>query len=89
MYVRSMSTGKVKAAVADVVDGGNTNVDEMGLACEPDNRSVHTGPDGWITAMNARHEVEWAPPENLDTGQHRINYYHRPELLLGSPADPE
>jgi hypothetical protein len=66
--------------------GGNTNIDDLGLACGPDNRSV--GPDGWTTQMNERHEVEWIPPPPLDTGQTRINTYHRPERLLRPPDDP-
>ena len=69
--------------VADWTDGGNTNVDELGLACGPDNRAV--GPDGWSTRMNERGEVEWIPPPALDTGQTRINTYHRPERLLRPP----
>ena len=69
--------------VADWNDGGNTNVDELGLACGPDNRAV--SPDGWTTRMNERGEVEWIPPPPLDTGQTRINTYHRPERLLRPP----
>ncbi|MCG7579788.1 HNH endonuclease signature motif containing protein [Mycolicibacterium sp. OfavD-34-C] len=69
--------------VADWTDGGNTNVDELGLACGPDNRAVR--PDGWTTRMNERGEVEWIPPPTLDTGQTRINTYHRPERLLRPP----
>ena len=69
--------------VTDWTDGGNTNVDELGLACGPDNRAV--GPDGWSTRMNERGEVEWIPPPALDTGQTRINTYHRPERLLRPP----
>ena len=69
--------------VADWNDGGNTNVDELGLACGPDNRAV--GPEGWSTRMNERGEVEWIPPPALDTGQTRINTYHRPERLLRPP----
>ena len=69
--------------VADWTDGGNTNVDELGLACGPDNRAV--SPDGWTTEMNERGEVEWIPPPALDTGQTRINTYHRPERLLRPP----
>ena len=69
--------------VADWNDGGNTNVDELGLACGPDNRAV--SPDGWSTRMNERGEVEWIPPPTLDTGQTRINTYHRPERLLRPP----
>ena len=66
--------------------GGNTNIDDLGLACGPDNRAV--GPDGWTTQMNEHHEVEWIPPPPLDTGQTRINTYHRPERLLRPPDDP-
>lgn len=67
--------------VADWTDGGNTNIDELGLACGPHNRSVNTD-GGWTTRMNDRCEVEWLPPPDLDTGQARLNYYHRPERLL-------
>ncbi|WP_082022620.1 DUF222 domain-containing protein [Mycolicibacterium setense] len=74
---------QVHHAVADWADGGNTNVDEMTLACGPDNRMV--GADGYRTTINARGEVEWHPPACLDHGQHRINYHHRPELLLTPP----
>ena len=73
---------------ADFAKGGNTNVDELGLACGPDNRSVDNN-GGWTTQMNERCEVEWSPPPALDTGQARINYYHRPERLLHPPDEPE
>ena len=63
--------------------GGNTNVDEMTLACGPDNRDVDD--DGWQTRINTRGECEWRPPPDLDHGQSRINYYHRPEALLDHP----
>ena len=59
--------------------GGHTNVDDLGLACGCDNRSV--APDGWSTTLNDHHQVEWTPPPGLDTGQHRINHYHHPERL--------
>lgn len=75
-------------AEADFAKGGNTNVDELGLACGPDNRSVDDD-GGWTTRMNERCEVEWIPPPALDTGQARINYYHRPERLLRPPDNPE
>ena len=76
---------QVHHAARDWADGGNTNVDEMGLACGPDNRMV--GPDGWKTQMNDRHEVEWIPPESLDSGQPRVNTYHRPEQLHQLPEE--
>ena len=72
---------QVHHAARDWADGGNTNVDDMGLACGSDNRLVD-GDGGWRTRMNERCEVEWIPPAHLDTGQSRINHYHRPETLL-------
>ena len=78
---------QVHHVVADWAEGGNTNVDELGLACGPDNRMVGDG--GWTTTINGRGEVEWIPPPQLDTGQTRVNYYHRPERLLRPPDDDE
>ncbi|MGV9803527.1 HNH endonuclease signature motif containing protein, partial [Mycobacterium sp. NPDC003449] len=77
---------QVHHAVTDWADGGNTNIDELALACGPDNRLVHTD-GGYTTTINARGDVEWHPPPQLDHGQHRINYHHRPELLLAPPED--
>jgi len=70
---------QVHHAARDWVDDGQTNVDELGLACGPDNRMV--GPGGWTTRINAANDVEWIPPPHLDTGQARTNDYHRPERL--------
>ncbi len=75
---------QVHHAVADWADGGHTNVDEMTLACGPDNRMVHAD-GGYTTTINPDGNVEWHPPPGLDHGQHRINYHHRPELLLTPP----
>ncbi|MGV0851814.1 HNH endonuclease signature motif containing protein [Mycolicibacterium phlei] len=75
-------------AELDWTDGGNTNVDEMGLACPPHNRQVDTDdPTAWTTTMNHHHEVEWYPPETLDTGQQRVNTRHRPERILADLAN--
>ncbi|MGV0739825.1 HNH endonuclease signature motif containing protein [Mycobacterium syngnathidarum] len=80
---------QVHHATADWADGGNTNVDEMALACGPHNRLVNAD-GGYTTNINAHGEVEWHPPPGLDHGQHRINYHHRPELLLTPPEqEPE
>ena len=78
---------QVHHAMADWADGGNTNINELGLACGPDNRMV--GKDGgWSTAINRPGEVEWKPPPQLDTGQARVNNYHRAERLLRPPDEP-
>jgi hypothetical protein len=72
-------------AARDWRKGGNTNVDDMTLACGPDNRLADDG--GWRTTINARGECEWHPPPDLDHGQSRINYFHRPEALLRPAED--
>ncbi|MGV0742729.1 DUF222 domain-containing protein [Mycolicibacterium sp. XJ870] len=79
---------QVHHAAADWSDGGNTNVDEMTLACGPDNRLVNSD-NGYTTTINARGDVEWHPPPELDHSQQRINYHHRPELLLTPPEEPD
>ncbi|WP_006243581.1 HNH endonuclease signature motif containing protein [Mycolicibacterium tusciae] len=58
---------QVHHARQDWAQGGNTNVNDMTLACGPDNRLVHK--DGWTTTINERGDVEWIPPPDLDTGQ--------------------
>ena len=78
---------QVHHVTADWADGGLTNIDDLGLACPPDNRAVKEG--GWTTSMNTRHEVEWTPPPDLDTGQTRINTHHTPERLLRPPEVDE
>ena len=70
---------QVHHAERDWADDGQTNVDELGLACGPDNRMV--GSDGWGTRVNGDNDVEWIPPPHLDTGQARVNEFHRPERL--------
>ena len=77
---------QVHHAVADWVDGGNTNIDDMALACGSDNRAADED-GGYTTRINERHECEWIPPPHLDNGQARVNFYHRPEVLLRPPDD--
>ena len=75
---------QIHHASQDWAHGGHTNVDDMTLACGGDNRSVEDG--RWHTTINTRGECEWTPPPDLDHGQSRINYHHRPEALL-KPRD--
>ncbi len=76
---------QVHHATADWINGGQTNVDEMALACGPDNRLVGDG--GYRTIINEHGECEWIPPPGLDHGQTRTNHVHRPESLLRPPDD--
>src|SRR3954454_23633778 len=75
---------QVHHAARDWAADGQTNVDELGLACGPDNRMV--GPGGWTTRINKDRDVEWIPPPDLDTGQARVNDYHRVCHERGSEA---
>ena len=77
---------QVHHAARDWADNGQTNVDELALACGPDNRSVKPG--GWTTRITTSNDVEWIPPPNLDTGQTRTNNYHHPERLH-PPPEPD
>ncbi len=62
-----------------------THINELTLACGPDNRLVEKG---WNTRKNAKGDTEWLPPPHLDHGQPRINTFHHPEKLL-EPEDDE
>ena len=61
---------------------GQTNIDEVTLACGADNRLAEHG-----RHVHLRDGVaEWIPPPALDVGQARINYFHHPERLLVEPG---
>ena len=62
-----------------------TDIDDLTLACGPDNRLAEKG---WTTRKNAKGDTEWLPPPHLDHGQPRTNTYHHPEKLL-APDDDE
>jgi hypothetical protein len=66
--------------VTDWKNGGRTDIDDLTLACGPENRMIET--TDWTTGKNANGHTEWHPPPDLDTGQHRINGYHHPERHL-------
>ena len=61
-----------------------TDIDDLTLACGPDNRLAEKG---WTTRNNARGDTEWLPPAHLDHGQPRINTFHHPEKLLRHDDD--
>ncbi|WP_238885428.1 HNH endonuclease signature motif containing protein [Mycobacterium sp. IDR2000157661] len=71
---------QVHHAAKDWADDGQTNIDELTLACGPDNRLVEKG--GWRTRIRPDGRIEWLPPPAMDTGQDRVNNYHRPEKYL-------
>jgi hypothetical protein len=79
---------QVHHAACDWADDGNTNINDLALACGPDNRLVDKT-NGWTTCINNHGDAEWHPPPGLDTGQTRVNHYHRPEKLLRPPQQPD
>ncbi|GAT08146.1 HNH endonuclease signature motif containing protein [Mycolicibacterium novocastrense] len=64
----------------DWAAGGQTNIDELTLACSPDNRRVKPG--GWRTYIRKDGRTAWLPPPQLDNGQARVNNYHHPNRYL-------
>ena len=73
-------------ANADWKNNGQTNIEDLTLACGPDNRMVET--TGWTTRNRPEDGVtEWIPPPELDCGQSRTNNLHHPERIL-RPDDP-
>ncbi|MDP7733612.1 HNH endonuclease signature motif containing protein [Mycobacterium paragordonae] len=62
-----------------------THIDELGLACPPDNRLVEL--HKYTTRRNIDGIVEWRPPKHLDVGRPRTNCMHHPERPLTPEAD--
>jgi len=74
---------QVHHANKDWKDGGHTNIEDLTLACGPDNRMVET--TGWTTRNRPEDGVtEWIPPPELDCGQSRTNPYHHPSRILAT-----
>jgi len=66
--------------VTDWARGGRTDIDELTLACGPDNRLATD--DGWTTRKNDKGETVWIPPPHLDRGQRRTNAFFHPERYM-------
>jgi len=82
---------QVHHAERDWQHGGNTDIDELTLACGCDNRLVDGTTNGWRTRKRkSDNRTEWIPPPHLDRGQRRVNDYHHPqEVLLRGQTAPE
>ncbi|MEZ0340039.1 HNH endonuclease signature motif containing protein [Mycobacterium sp. pV006] len=66
--------------------GGQTNIDDLTLACRSDNLMIEN--TGWTTVQRDDGRTEWIPPPSLDTGQARVNDLHHPERMLLYADDP-
>ncbi|TDO12175.1 uncharacterized protein DUF222 [Mycobacterium sp. BK086] len=76
----------VHHAAQDWKNGGNTDINDLALACPPDNELVESG--GWDTRKLANGDTEWIPPPGLPMLRGGVNDYHHPERLLGNDSDP-
>ncbi len=76
-------------------DDGHTDIDDLTLACAPDNRMATE--QGWTTQLGGTGRVEWIPPPKLDHGQPRTNPFHLIETTIDyhraapevEPPDPQ
>jgi hypothetical protein len=75
---------QVHHAAKDWKHGGNTDIDDMTLACKCDNLVVEN--EGWTTRQRPDGQTEWAPPPGVPL-RGGTNDYHHPERLL--PKDDE
>ena len=79
---------QVHHANTDWAHGGHTDIDNLTLACGPDNRLITD--DGWTTRKPPGGITEWIPPPHLDRSQPRTNAFHHPERMLrGDDKDDE
>ncbi|BBY66257.1 HNH endonuclease signature motif containing protein [Mycolicibacterium helvum] len=76
----------VHHAAQDWKNGGTTDINDLTLACNPDNELVETG--GWDTRILPNGQTEWIPPPGLPMLKGGINDYHHPERLLANDSDP-
>ncbi|WP_319437400.1 HNH endonuclease signature motif containing protein [Mycobacterium sp. RTGN5] len=76
----------VHHAAKDWKNGGNTDINDLTLACPPDNQLVETG--GWDTRILAGGQTQWIPPPGLPMLKGGVNDYHHPERLLENDSDP-
>ena len=76
-------------ATLDWGKGGQTNINDLTLACGPHNRIINT--DGWETRQLPDGRTQWIRPPHLPTSRRpTTNDYHHPERMLTDPdEDPE
>jgi hypothetical protein len=77
----------VHHATADWKHNGQTNINDLTLACPPDNNLIER--TAWTTRQRKDGRTEWIPPPTLDTGQPRTNDHHHPERMLHPPENNE
>jgi hypothetical protein len=77
----------VHHAAADWKNNGQTDIEDLSLACPPDNNLIERS--GWSTRQRKDGRTEWIPPPHIDTGQARTNDFHHPERMLHPPDEED
>ena len=77
---------QVHHAAKDWKHGGNTDIDDLALACKRDN--LHAENDGWATRKLPNGQTEWIPPPGVPLIG-GTNTYHHPERLLPRDEDDD
>ncbi|MDT5196380.1 MAG: hypothetical protein QOH20_3134 [Mycobacterium sp.] len=74
-------------ATLDWGKGGQTNINDLTLACGPHNNIINT--DGWTTRQLPDGRTQWIRPPHLNTRRPTTNNYHHPERMLTDPDDED
>src|SRR5882757_621311 len=72
-------------ATLDWGAGGQTNINDLTLACGPHNRIINT--DGWETRQLPDGRTQWIRPPHLPTNRPTTNDYHHPNACSPTPDD--
>jgi hypothetical protein len=73
--------------VTDFSQCRETDVNSLAQGCGPHHKLVTCG--GWTTRKLKNGDTEWIPPEHLDHGQSRVNFFFHPEKLLRGGDDED
>jgi hypothetical protein len=76
---------QVHHAAKDWKHGGNTDIDDLTLACKCDNLLVEN--DRWSTRQLPNGQTQWTPPPDVPL-RGGTNTFHHPERLVGDEDDP-
>ena len=76
---------QVHHATMDWADGGNTDIDDLVLACGPHNRLVEKC--GWQTRRRRDGTTEWIPPPHLPLVG-GVNSHHHPDKTIRRHRKP-
>ncbi|MGX1804127.1 DUF222 domain-containing protein [Nocardia sp. NPDC055321] len=77
--------------IKEWADGGETDIENLTLACDACHAQVNNGPNGWETVVMGEDsenpgKTGWIPPPHIDPARRpRVNFRHHPQFP-GIPA---